>query len=60
MKQNLDAIIAEIEELEQALSQPNVVSDQKRYRELTQKHSRLNTLRSLWEKQDKRDACLFS
>lgn len=42
-------LLERLSEVEQALGQPDIFSDQKKYKEFTQEHSYLSEVRSTWE-----------
>jgi len=48
MKDRVLQLIGKIDEVEEKLGQPDIHSDQKRYRELTQEHSYLSDLKDSW------------
>jgi peptide chain release factor 1 len=45
----VQTLLERLSEVEQALGQPDIFSDQKKYKELTQEHSYLTEVRSTWE-----------
>lgn len=49
MKDKVQRLIARLHEVEELLGHPETLSDQKRYRELTQEHSQLSELKDCWE-----------
>ncbi|MCB1110447.1 MAG: peptide chain release factor 1 [Chlamydiia bacterium] len=49
MEQKLQGLLKRFEEVEAALGDPNIHSDQKRYRELSQEHAYLSELKSVYE-----------
>ncbi len=49
MEQKVERLLKRLVELEDLLGDPQVTSDQKRYRDLTQEHSYLSELREAWE-----------
>lgn len=50
MKDKVQRLLARLQEVEELLGQPETLSDQKRYRELTQEHSQLSELRDVWDR----------
>lgn len=50
MKDKVQRLLARLQEVEELLGHPETLSDQKRYRELTQEHSQLSQLRDVWER----------
>ena len=50
MKDKVQRLLARLQEVEELLGHPETLSDQKRYRELTQEHSQLSELREVWER----------
>jgi len=50
MKDKVQRLIARLHEVEELLGHPETLSDQKRYRELTQEHSQLSELRDCWDR----------
>jgi peptide chain release factor 1 len=50
LEKKVNKLMDKLAEIEQALGQPDVFDDQKHYRSLTQEHSYLSNLNSLWEK----------
>lgn len=53
MKQRVIQLISELPQIEEKLSDPVVLSDQKEFKKLSQKHSYLSELKELWEKFEK-------
>ena len=49
MEQKLHGLLSRFEEVEAALGAPDVHSDQKRFRELSQEHSYLSELKDVYE-----------
>lgn len=49
MKEKVEKLLARFRELEAQLGLPEILSDQKRYRLLTQEHSQLSELKEVWE-----------
>ncbi len=49
MKKKVEEMLRRLPELEEKLGQPDVISDQKRYRLLTQEHAHLSDLRQVYE-----------
>lgn len=49
MKEKVEKLLARFRELEAQLGLPDILSDQKRYRLLTQEHSQLSELKEVWE-----------
>ncbi len=50
MKEKVLKLLARLQEVEELLGHPETLSDQKRYRELTQEHSQLSELKEVWER----------
>lgn len=50
MKDKVQRLLARLLEVEELLGHPETLSDQKRYRELTQEHSQISTLKDVWDK----------
>ena len=50
MKEKVERLLARLHELEELLGHPEVLSDQKKYRLLTQEHAQLEQLRHTWER----------
>ena len=50
MKDKVQRLLARLQELEELLGHPETLSDQKRYRELTQEHSQLSALKDVWDR----------
>ena len=48
MKEKVQSLISRLDEVEQALGQPDVIQDQEKYRSLTQEHARLSEIKSAW------------
>ncbi|MCH9612462.1 MAG: Peptide chain release factor RF1 [Chlamydiia bacterium] len=48
MEDKVKELLAEFEQLESDLGNPEIVNDRKRYKELTQRHSYLSSLRDAW------------
>ncbi len=48
MKEKVQRLLARLHEIEELLGHPETLSDQKRYRELTQEHSQLSLLKEVW------------
>ena len=53
MERRVQKLLARFSEVEELLGQPEVLGDQKKYRALTQEHSYLNSLKSLWDRKQK-------
>ena len=53
MEQRVLSLIKALPEVEQGLSDPKVISDQKEFKRLSQKHAYLSDLKELWEKREK-------
>lgn len=53
MKEKIERLLSRLREVEEFLGQPETLSDQKRYRELTQEHSQLSSLKNVWDKLQK-------
>ncbi len=51
MKQKVEKLLARLSEVEHKLGHPAVFNDQKAYRELTQEHSYLQEVKTVWEEQ---------
>ena len=49
MKHKVDRLLTRFSEIEDALAQPEVFDEPKKYRELTQEHSYLSEVKSAWE-----------
>jgi peptide chain release factor 1 len=49
VKEKVEKLLARFRELEAQLGLPEILSDQKRYRLLTQEHSQLSELKEVWE-----------
>lgn len=49
MKNKVDRLLARFSEVEEALAQPGVFDDPKKYRELTQEHSYLSEVKAVWD-----------
>ncbi|MBU6383831.1 MAG: peptide chain release factor 1 [Verrucomicrobia bacterium] len=49
MKDKVQRLLNRLQEVEGMLGQPETLSDQKRYRELTQEHSQLSELKDVWD-----------
>ncbi len=50
MKEKVQRLLARFQEVEELLGHPETLSDQKRYRELTQEHSQLSELKEAWDR----------
>ncbi len=50
MKDKVQRLLARLQEIEELLGHPGTLSDQKRYRELTQEHSQLSELKNAWDR----------
>ncbi|CCB86832.1 MULTISPECIES: peptide chain release factor 1 [Parachlamydia] len=50
MEAKITKLLSKLPDLEEALGNPEVFQDQKRYRALTQEHAYLSELKSVWEK----------
>ncbi|MGB7978428.1 MAG: peptide chain release factor 1 [Chlamydiales bacterium] len=50
MKDKVQRLLARLQEVEELLGHPETLSDQKRYRELTQEHSQLSELKDVWDR----------
>ncbi|PIS02715.1 MAG: peptide chain release factor 1 [Chlamydiae bacterium CG10_big_fil_rev_8_21_14_0_10_42_34] len=50
MKDKVQRLLARLQEVEELLGHPETLSDQKRYRELTQEHSQISELKEVWER----------
>lgn len=50
METKIQQLLARLQEVEGQLGQPDVFSDQKAYRELTQEHAQLSRLKEVWER----------
>ncbi len=48
MKERIQQLIARLGEVESLLGQPDILSDQKAYKELTQEHAYLNQIKEAW------------
>ena len=48
MKDKVQRLLSRLSEVEELLGHPETLSDQKKYRELTQEHSQLSELRDAW------------
>ena len=49
MKENVENLIKQLPDIEEALGKPDVFDDQDRYKELAQKHAYLQSLKTAWE-----------
>ncbi len=49
MKDKVQRLLARLREVEELLGHPEMLLDQKRYRELTQEHSQLSELKDAWD-----------
>lgn len=49
MNEKVERLMARLREVEEQLGLPQILSDQKLYRQLTQEHSQLSELREVWE-----------
>lgn len=56
MKEKIEALLSQFEEVEHALSDPSVHSDQKRYKKLMQEHTYLLEVKEVYEALQKREA----
>jgi len=50
VKDKVQRLLARLQEVEELLGHPETLSDQKRYRELTQEHSQISELKEVWER----------
>jgi peptide chain release factor 1 len=50
MKDKVQRLLARLLEVEELLGHPETLSDQKRYRELTQEHSQISELKDVWDR----------
>lgn len=50
MEQKVEKLLQHLQEVEDQLGQPNILSDQKLYRKLTQEHAYLSELKEAWNK----------
>jgi peptide chain release factor 1 len=50
MKDKVQRLLARLREVEELLGHPETLSDQKRYRELTQEHSQISELKDVWDR----------
>ena len=50
MDEKVQQLLKRLQEVEDLLGQPDVFSDQKRYRQLTQEHSQLSQLKEIWDR----------
>ncbi|HSX10452.1 MAG TPA: peptide chain release factor 1 [Chlamydiales bacterium] len=50
MKDKVLRLLARLLEVEELLGHPETLSDQKRYRELTQEHSQISSLKDVWDR----------
>jgi peptide chain release factor 1 len=50
VKEKVLKLLARLQEVEELLGHPETLLDQKRYRELTQEHSQLSTLKETWDR----------
>ncbi len=50
MKDKVQRLLARLREVEEMLGHPETLTDQKRYRELTQEHSQLSQLKDVWDR----------
>jgi peptide chain release factor 1 len=50
VKDKVQRLLARLQELEELLGHPETLSDQRRYRELTQEHSQLSELKDVWDR----------
>lgn len=50
MKDKVQRLLARLQEVEELLGHPETLSDQKRYRELTQEHSQISELKEVWDR----------
>ncbi len=48
MEEKIKSLISRLDEVEQALGQPDIIQDQEKYRTLTQEHSRLSEIKNCW------------
>ncbi len=53
MKQRVTQLLSGLSQVEQKLSDPKIISDQKEFKKLSQEHSYLSDLKELWEKFEK-------
>lgn len=60
MKQKIEKLLLRFAELEKTLGDPDVLSDKKKYKELTQEHSYLSELRDVYEQLQKSQKDLLS
>ena len=50
MEKRVQKLLARFFEVEAMLGEPDVLGDQKKYRELTREHAYLGTLKTLWDR----------
>ena len=50
MRDKVQRLLARLLEVEELLGHPETLTDQKRYRELTQEHSQISTLKDVWDR----------
>src|SRR5438445_391438 len=53
MNKKVEALLARLKEVEEALSAPGITSDQKKFRPLAQEHAFLSDVKVAWEKLQK-------
>jgi peptide chain release factor 1 len=53
MDKKIELLLSRLREVEEALFSPEITSDKKKYRELTQEHAFLSSVKDAWEKQQK-------
>ncbi len=53
MKDKIRQLLVRLSEVEDKLGHPEVFNDQKQYRELTQEHSYLQEIKTLWEESER-------
>jgi len=53
METKIQQLLGRLQEVEELLGQPDIFSDQKAYRELTQEHAQLSRLKEVWERLQK-------
>ncbi len=53
MEEKIKSLIGRLDEVEQALGQPDVIQNQEKYRSLTQEHSRLSEIKNCWNELQK-------
>jgi peptide chain release factor 1 len=50
VKDKVQRLLSRLQEVEEMLGHPETLSDQKRYRELTQEHSQISELKDVWDR----------